>query len=179
MNKTKQTIYVDMDGVIADLHNGLRKALGKSLCGTFAYTTVDSMWEKIWEETGTNWIEFASKVDPSFWAELPVIESGLYMLHVLDEMYDVRILTNAHDGVSAHGKWMWVEKHAPQFTAEKRIIFCKEKWRLAKHGDVLIDDWSIQLDPWIRNNGVGIQYKGESVDKVLITLESLCLTGSR
>lgn len=134
MNQRKR-IYVDMDGVIADLNSEwIRRYNYKYKCNE----TVElfSCWDvHTLVPCGVDIYNFLDEED--FFSSLPVIEKSQEILQKLNEYYDIYIATAAYNPMNIIPKFHWLQKHFP-FIDRKKYVFAVDKSVL--HGDCLIDD---------------------------------------
>lgn len=115
---SKELLYVDMDGVLADY---------------------DKREEKLEEERG-GLDDKAHVVDKHFFRHLDPIDGSLEAYKRLHESYDTRILTmpSWRNPKGWMDKRLWVEEHLGE-VAKDRLIFAADKHLL--RGDILIDDY--------------------------------------
>ena len=148
-------IYLDMDGVIADFDGYFER-----LFGVLPRTIPSSKrWQKV-NET------------PNYWANLPKTQDADKLIHHLNK-YGFTILT----GVPVSGcekakneKRIWLKNH---YGIETDVICCfsRDKAKYCRLGDILIDDWSPNIERWIKAGGTGILHT--SVDDTLEQLKQL------
>jgi 5'(3')-deoxyribonucleotidase len=131
-------IYLDMDGVLADLTSGWIPYLNEMSGKNLTVNEVD-MWgiEKVYD------IPFSEARkplhQPGFWEGLPAYPGVSEFVETLDNMgHEVYIATSPFpSSVCAWGKKMWVKEHLP-FLAPSRVILIHDKHLL--RGDMLVDD---------------------------------------
>lgn len=151
-------IYLDMDDVCCDTTHYALRFLGCDVEPTiYSLTELAGLKEEdIWNQLGYD-----------FWRTIP--ESKEFEeLKMLLRGWEFAILTGVppyNKGACVDGKYKWVKTH---FDDNIEIIFCTEKWRLAKKGDLLIDDLECNVEdfkwmggeailvprPW--NSGTGL-----------------------
>ena len=93
-----------------------------------------------------------------WWASLPRSEEFADLIQVAERLVtksNVYILSApTPEPASGSGKIEWICKHLPGYF--QRMILTVEKERLAKPGDILIDDKSKHLEAWEQEKGIGV-----------------------
>lgn len=150
----KYTIWVDMDGVIADFSTGAAKIMGiKPSEFPSANRPKDREFDnRLWSAVRGH--EKAGKV---FWGELPKMPD-MDKLWSYVEKYDPQILTAAGDKQTAARKEKkeWIEKHIGSHVKVNIVTHSPEKAEFADETAVLIDDRKKSIDPWVKAGGIGI-----------------------
>lgn len=163
-NKTKSRpiVYVDMDGVLADMfgevarHHGVdnwRKARKKQKI------------DKIAKRTG-------------FFRNLPPLPgAGKLINAVLKAVGKFSILSSplmSNVDQSSEEKADWLQHHLRQKPPQS-IIFDHQKEKYAVQSDgtpnILIDDWETNINLWRQRGGIGILYKNDEQERVFKELE--------
>lgn len=154
MNKIiRPTIYVDLDGVVANLDNTLRTRCVKIFGENSGHIIADKFREKFSDET------FAYiDSDPNFWSNMQLYPHSYELIKLCQQHGDVvflsfsgwRNLRPYSTANTAYGKILWVEKHFPDI----ELILCREKFRLANQNSILIDD-NLSNVTLFQNNGIG------------------------
>lgn len=126
--------YLDMDGVIVDLHGVVHKKFGihdpadQKAWNEGKYPLSD---EELWSGTDNHW-----------WENLPWTSDGKAILKVVEEAFgkeNVVICTKpARYLGSVEGKILWLQKNLPSYL--DRYIITRSKHLCASYGKVLIDD---------------------------------------
>lgn len=158
------TIWLDMDGVLADFDAGSMNA-----CGT------DNPYKFEWIY-GT--AAFWNKIDttPYFWDDLPEIPGAHEVVNdLLGAGKTVKVLTalprsGAADVERAKLGWL-ITKYGGEL--EIQTCLTKDKADYCRKGDILVDDRYIQHDPWTSKGGIFIHHKDW-----LTTRKSLRLHGA-
>lgn len=105
------------------------------------------------EEAGEEW-----------WANLPWMPGGQKLWNAITT-YNPTILTapmaNAH-GCEA-GKATWVENNL----GKHKVIYEDKKYNYAHSGAVLVDDFEINIIPWIEAGGVAVHHHHDSVTSTI------------
>lgn len=130
------TIYVDMDGVLADFDRGYHERFG--VASNKELNNVD--WNLV-------------RVTSGFYRDLPPMPDFDELWRFVCSMEPV-ILTGIPSSVpgALENKREWVRKHIGSI---QPIIGCRssEKCTYAQPGDILIDDWKKYRDRWIGRGG--------------------------
>jgi 5'(3')-deoxyribonucleotidase len=133
-------IYLDMDGVVADLHSHYELLFGKS-------------WL---ENEKTLGVEHASKLvhdmGEDFWTSIPVTEDAFNLWDYF-KYYDVTFLSAPCNFKEApRGKRKWLDRYFGNVPA----IFENKKWIYSDPKSLLIDDTEININNFIMYGGMGI-----------------------
>lgn len=157
-NKIKiRTVFLDMDGVIADFQQGVYQAFNKPYDYKLLPAAYDfwSTWDVVPSRSEVNDI-----CDDSFWANLPWTHDGKRILKaVLDKFsFDqIYVLTVPMPNVeSATGKMRWIEKNVPEFY-NRTLIGPVPKELLARPDRLLIDDHDKYVDAFKAEGGQAIK----------------------
>lgn len=160
-----RTLYLDMDGVVADFDAKVQEILGYAKEPYARYPDED--WRKILEY-------------PRFYGDLPLCKDALHLvticLHIAHvNNMDIKFLTaipRDNDFPWAfHDKVYWAKEHFPNipvwfgpYSHDKKIH--------AKPKDILIDDRVVNITEWNEVGGIGILHKGD-VDATIRILREL------
>ena len=163
------TVYLDMDGVLADFFGGIEKLYGvqhwKELTSD---RTKDLKTEVIKKITGTNFFE-----------TLPKFNSADQLIKIVTDftggIYSINTSPLRGDNKnSAYYKKVWIGKHLPK-PQEIIVTGRKESYAMNKNNkpNILIDDRPINIQRWTGRGGYGILYQAnkDSTDKVKNALE--------
>lgn len=134
-------IFVDMDGVLADFDGHYKAVFG------------------VHPDKVTNNVDWnAVRTAKDFYLNIPPMADLPTLWDVLIS-YEPIILTGIPSSVQeAEGnKRAWVRKHFGS-AIEVRCCRSSEKYRHAKSGDLLIDDWEKYKHLWIKAGGVWITH---------------------
>jgi len=167
-NKSKPVIYVDMDGVLADMFGEIAKKHG-----------VDYWREIHRQDLGVD--QIAQK--KGFFKNLPSLPNAANLLAgVIIQAGEYSILSSpllSEVDRSSVEKAQWLEDQLPGHPPTA-IIFDHEKYKYAKQANgtpnILIDDWDTNIRLWEANGGIGILYKDRKCDEALAQLR-LALQG--
>lgn len=154
-----ERVYVDMDGVLCCYTRGVLRLFGVAdslaheVRGWGGIPDVINAGRRAYREVSHRDIETAVRdAGHQFWAELPVLESGLHLIGVLEENeIDYMLLTTPAGGESAMGKFQWVTRHLPHMA--DKIILTPQKWQCAGEGRLLVDDKAQNCTEWVEAGG--------------------------
>ena len=163
------TVYLDMDGVLADFFGGIEKLYGvqhwKELTSD---RTKDLKTEVIKKITGTNFFETLPKFNTAD-ALIKLVQDftgGVYSINTSPLRGDNKN--------SAYYKKIWIGKHLPK-PQEIIVTGRKESYAMNKNNkpNILIDDRPINIQRWTGRGGYGILYQAnkDPVGKVQTGLE--------
>ena len=133
------TIFVDMDGVLADFDQHY-----ENVFGVLPRRVADNVdWKQV-------------RVAKNFFRDLPPMKD-LDELWAFLEPFKPIVLTGIpslkHDIVdAADNKRAWASKYLGP-DVEVRCVLSKEKYLHAAPGDILIDDWEKYQDLWLAQGG--------------------------
>ena len=163
------TVYLDMDGVLADFFGGIEKLYGvqhwKELTSD---KTKDLKTEVIKKITGTNFFE-----------TLPKFNTADQLVKIVQDftggIYSINTSPLRGDNKnSAYYKKVWIGKNLPK-PQEIIVTGRKESYAMNpnKLPNILVDDRPINIQRWTGRGGYGILYQAnrDSVDKVKNGLE--------
>lgn len=143
------TIYVDMDGVVADFDAFVLENLGR----TFSHIVGPKGDSEMWD--------FLKSVDRLYYILKPTSYAQELMEMVAATGANVEFLTAIPRRTSIPGaeldKRQWVQEVFGDKFKMNIGPFSGDKWKWAKPGDVLIDDRADNIEDWItKGNGIGI-----------------------
>jgi 5'-nucleotidase len=149
MENYNRTVYVDMDGVLADFEGGFYKLSGISI----ENISDPEMWAKI---------EAHGKA--KFFSELEWMSGGKELWqYITDNFLKAKILSalgksDKIDRQTTQGKLMWLRHNIPSLQLDDIILVDNKhkKRRYSKPGDIIIDDTEIVIIEWIKKGGIGI-----------------------
>lgn len=145
-------IYIDMDGVLADFVRGSLRLHNIK----FTEEQYNSFGWDYFKEFNLTWQEFFKLIDynAEFWANLDPIPEGIYIAKTLIARFGVEkvgILSSGKSPHSTDGKRAWLRKYLPEL--EAGATFCCEKWRHARLGAILIDDYEKNINEFRGHGG--------------------------
>lgn len=154
------TIYVDLDGVLANFDKAAERILGTDNIYKWEFVWgADKFWEKL-------------NRHPKFFQELTMMPDAPFLWRSV-ELHKPVILTalpRENGERVAEQKRTWVGKHLGW---KVEVITCptKDKPNYCKPGDVLIDDRAVNRDAWLGQGGTYIIHT--SADSTITTLKAL------
>jgi len=149
------TIFLDMDGVLANFRKGIHNAFNKP----YDYPTLSDKWT-FWDDWPDVTFDMVDSVcTAEFWTDLEWMYDGRDILRALmdkpglDKIY---LLTTPMPNLeSASGKMMWVNDNLPVYL-KRTIITQAPKHLLARPDTLLIDDKDENVDGFCKTGGHGI-----------------------
>ncbi len=148
--------FIDMDGVIADFHEGVIQRFGVDRM-RFIGCELPLPWDWVWSYLGIKEPDFWRQIDESFWSELPKTAEADEVMSLVEARFgdQVYILSNPGPNPSAvAGKMRWIRRYYPQY--EKRVLLGAPKHACAAEGRLLIDDAEHNIDAFVEHGGHGL-----------------------
>jgi 5'(3')-deoxyribonucleotidase len=138
-----KNLYIDMDGVLADFDKGVYELCGKRP----EHLSKNEMWDII---------KCHYNDGKRFFKHLPLMADATMLWSNIEHHRPIILTATGNSIKSAEQeKYWWADlyfKGARVITVE----FGKDKAEYAMHGDVLIDDRSAVIIPWVKAGGIGI-----------------------
>ena len=164
-------LYVDLDGVFADLHKQIKKVTGHDIIDNEndqANPHDDAAWRKFHEimRTGEN---------KQFFAQLEMMPGSDKLWNYIRK-YQPKILTatgKLNPESVDRQKRDWVPRHLPGHGEIYTVIASRHKAKYAWPDSILIDDRMKSIGPWREKGGIGILYK--NADQAIKELQVLGL----
>ena len=159
-----RTLYLDMDGVVADFDAKVSEILGYTREPYSRYPDED--WRKI-----LNY--------PRFYRDLPLCKDAKHLvtsvLHIAHQKeMDVKFLSalpqNNDFPWAPYDKVLWAQNYFPMIPVWIGP-YSRDKQIRSKPGDILIDDRQSNIDEWNGRGGFAILHRGD-VEVTLKTLRS-------
>lgn len=150
-------IYLDLDGVMADLEGHYLDRFGHKMSEA---PSRNQMWRNI-------------EGQEDFWATIPPVKGAPdfydWLIDKADKYHkEVVILTAAppnekYHSVATH-KIQWVRRHlsTEQLTIPAYGSESKAMW--ARKPDILIDDWKENIAAWEAKGGYAVKHEGEDFE---------------
>lgn len=167
-----QTIYLDMDGVLADFNTAARAYLKASKDEELAAERQGRWPEQSWQK-----LRYA----PNFYRHLPKMPQADQLVDLAYRFHNelgwrLRILTaiptNNEVQDVFQDKFEWMQEHYPGI----RICFgpySGDKHHHAEPGDILVDDRTSNCDQWQRAGGVAVQVRSGQYSAALTQLDEI------
>lgn len=151
----KQTIYLDMDGVLVDFELGVIQLLGRPF---------DDDWETLPENFFKN---LPKQPDANLLIEkvMALSQKFNYEVSILTAIPRRRYFIHAEQ----HKK-EWIETNYPFIKTFKIGPYAIDKQAHCKPGDILIDDSHLNIPQWGFSGGYGILHKSAASSISLLTL---------
>ena len=158
----RPVVYVDMDGVLADMWGQVARHHGVS------------HWRKARKKQR---VEQIAK-QPGFFKKLPALPNAARLIRsVLKAVGKYSILSSPMQSrvdQSSEEKTLWLQHHL-KHNAPTAIIYDHNKEKYARQSDgtpnILIDDFETNVELWRARGGIGILYKDQEIDSVLVELQ--------
>lgn len=149
----KLDIFLDLDGVLADLRRGMYDAWKPD----FAYEDEEKL--ALWYRDRIRWTT-GPVLTHEFWAGLPLFPWTLSLFERVKKFGKVRICSNPGRpefcAAAMAGKLKWCEQHLG--LPPRRVVLVHEKYLLANNQRVLVDDSEENLDLWQKAGGIGLWF---------------------
>lgn len=127
----KMTIWLDMDGVLADFNKGYEHLAGFS--PIFHHETMEVDWGLV------------DSFDGFFWALDPMPDAKMLVQYVRSNADEVRVLTSLPRTNAANvrdDKLAWLQARFPDLAQTVQFVdWTVGKSSYCKPGDILVDDW--------------------------------------
>lgn len=152
------SVYVDLDGVLANFN--------KAACQTFGltYPTRSRMWHTwLQDQSGVNLEQWYATMaaDPQVWDRIEAFPWTPKLVQCLDvHAPEWKILSaTTHDPICWSSKVKWVlERLFPVTSIHRLILVGGRKYELARPGDLLIDDWTENIEQWRARGGSAFKW---------------------
>lgn len=153
-NRNFNTIFLDMDGVLADFDKYVIDNVGRTFDHMTGPAGDDAMWE------------FLKKVD-HFYLQLEPTPYAFELWELAHSFgAEVEVLTalprRAILPQAEQDKRDWIKKYFGDYDTLVRIgPYSKDKWKHCMHGDILVDDRADNIHDWTTKGekGIGILHK--------------------
>ncbi len=152
MEEYKRTVYVDMDGVLADFDRGFYEISGVSSDNV----SDEELWAKI-----------SAYGKAKFFSGLPWMPGGKEMWNFIEQNFlTVKILSacgksDKIDRQTTQGKTHWLLHNLPSLRSSDIILVDNKhrKRHYSKPGDIIIDDTPVVIQEWVKKGGIGVLHK--------------------
>jgi 5'(3')-deoxyribonucleotidase len=166
--EARPEVYVDMDGVLADMFGEIARHHGV----------------KNWRDARRDRKRAGDKIDkiakrPGFFQHLkPLPNAGKLIRNVMALRGEYNILSSpmlSNVEQSTREKAEWLQHHLKRNTPGA-VLFDHEKFKFAKQADgtpnILIDDYDTNIHLWEANGGIGILYRDSQCNRALRQLQA-------
>lgn len=161
-----KTIFVDMDGVVADFDTFVSELLGRKVgWHQSKFDLTNEEWEKL---TTVYRLYYQLPLMPDATKLIAYVKSLSTRFHV-QFLTAVPRRTTMPDARA--DKQAWVDRYFPGMKMDiGPFSYDKQKW--CSPGDILIDDRPSNIEEWTRAGGIAIYHTGD-VDKTIKTLNEV------
>lgn len=162
-----KTIYLDMDGVVADWNQGVYDILGWVKADANAHYDPKD-WKKVTD-------------NKRIYGQLPVMDKAEELANLArrfrDELgWQVLFLTAVPKGNDVHwafwDKCQWAQKYFPDIPVHFGP-FAKQKCEHCKTGDILVDDRRSNCSEWRDAGGIAIEVIGPDLGPAISELSQI------
>ncbi len=136
-------IWIDLDGVLVDWVNGVKKRFGKK-----DLELPKGVWDIVpYFSDKVDYHGFWTALDESFYENLEFTTDAMEILGMVEKAFmveNISLLTapTNHRVDSATGKLRWIRDNLPSYWNRDAYCVCKQKELLAHSNAILIDDHS-------------------------------------
>lgn len=164
LKPTDYVLYVDLDGVLANLQGRVEEILGP------IETTPDG---GNWVNSDEIWKKLIAMNEPDFSTLDKLSDADTLWNYV--KQYKPHILTASGEPAkkNAAEKREWVQNNLSNFSKVYTVVGSEEKAKYAKPEAILIDDRMKSIGPWRKSGGIGILHT--SADDTIKQLKKLGL----
>ena len=149
-----RTIYIDMDGVVADFDSYVSTLLGRKIGWSSTQDLSDEEWERL---ASVDRLYYQFPLMPDATKLVAYVKSLSTRFHVgfLTAVPRRSTIPSAKDDKQA-----WVDKYFPGMKMDiGPYSHHKQKW--CKPGDILIDDRPSNIEQWTAVGGIAIYHTGD------------------
>jgi 5'(3')-deoxyribonucleotidase len=146
----KYTVYVDMDGVLANFNGYAKNKLG------FDIASGDKEIKKqFWKAVGKR-----VKECKKFYGDLDLLPDAKELWEYVKQYNPIILSATGHIKSAASEKREWLREHFGDDIADNAIFVksAEDKAQYANKHSILIDDRSQAIDPWKAAGGIGIHH---------------------
>lgn len=149
---TEYTLFVDLDGVLADFVKGVTAMLGEPHDEN-KYESDKNYRNRMWDT-----IEKYSHIGGELWYDLDLMPDAMTLWNYVKK-YDPQILTATGTSTREHTanqKQRWVAEKLGRNVKLNMTQTAREKAKYAHPNYILIDDKEKAIRPWKEAGGIGI-----------------------
>jgi len=164
-----RTIFLDMDGVVADFDSYVSNLLGRKIGWSSTQDLSDEEWERL---ASVDRLYYQFPLMPDATKLVAYVKSLSTRFHVgfLTAVPRRSTIPSAKDDKQA-----WVDKYFPGMRMDiGPYSHHKQKW--CKPGDILIDDRPSNIEQWTAVGGIAIYHTGD-VDNTIKRLNEVISYG--
>jgi 5'(3')-deoxyribonucleotidase len=168
MNERKIALF-DMDGVLVDYHTSLLNAMNSLMSPSEKPSNVFANKRPAYLENRKQLIIS----QPEWWIKLPVIKSGIELLHLCERIgFEIAILTKGpvRSTTAWSAKVEWIKKNLGYLptmivTTDKSLVY----------GRVLVDDYSDYVFGWLEHRPRGLALMPENKETLKLEHKNIML----
>jgi len=162
------TLYIDMDGVVADFDAKARSILKDCDFDTVAERWPDDGWNRIRDY-------------PHFYRSLSKMPQADQLMRLAERfrdelgwnLYMLTAIPRLNDVPDCFwDKTEWMREHYPNI-AVRFGPYSEDKQHHCRPGDILVDDRSSNCEQWRSSGGYAVQVRADSYDLAVAELEDL------
>lgn len=148
-NQKENTIYVDLDGVIADFDKFVFDNMGRTFVHEVGPKGDKEMWEFLATVSHLYYNLEPTQYAHELWAHIKSFGSNVEILTAIPRRTTI--------AEAEQDKRDWVARYFGSDVKVNIGPYSRDKWKHAKPGDILIDDRSDNITDWITKGfGCGI-----------------------
>ena len=159
--QTSARVYLDLDGVLADFNRGVAEVFDlpypeSGLLG-YGWMYYMHLWERMSVE---EYLDRLAK-EKDFWANLLPFPWYRDIPNWLDwKQLDWAFLSSTTNHWKSYsGKVQWVQTNYGKDYLPKLILLLENKSRIARPGDILVDDSEKNCQEWVRAGGLAFHWQ--------------------
>ncbi len=154
----RRTIFLDVDGVLADFVAGAAKLHGTTSHALAAVWPAD-VYDMV-EVLGISQAAFWKPINEAgadFWSALDPLDNALWLYAELRKIAPVVLLTSpSHDASSTAGKVAWIQRVFG--SGFRDYLIGPSKHACAHHRSVLVDDFDQNVGKFSEHGGIAVLY---------------------
>ena len=158
-------IYVDLDGVLADLKSAVEDILDITI--TTSHDGSD------WDDSDDIWRLLRELDEPDFSKLKKLPDADRLWNYVKPYKPNILTATGRPVGKNSREKAIWVKNNLTGYNDVEMVVGSREKAKYAWPDAVLIDDRMKSIGPWRDRGGIGILHK--NAEDTIRQLEKLGL----
>lgn len=139
----KPNLFLDCDGVLANFDLPAESLLGMPSREYERLHGANTVWPVLREK------------DPHFFENLPLMHDAMELIKATNKYYPT-ILTGCSQDWGIPQKYRWRNNYLPSIPMQ--VCKSSEKYKFAKVGDILIDDYERYEHLWVGAGGIFIRH---------------------
>jgi 5'(3')-deoxyribonucleotidase len=156
MNTEQKTVFLDLDGVCANLLKSLCSQLNKDYDTLMQECMTGKDWPELMGLEDQALWDHINDAEENFWAEFEPYPWFPHMYHELKKQYDVVFLTSpGNSKTAASGKVRWLHKH---INKQVPYIITRKKHFCAAPNRLLVDDSIKQIKEFSQAGGKTLHF---------------------